>query len=246
MELQLMRTYALLNRMNEMTNNKLIDEETLQEQFENVNEFENDFLDFNVQLNRIKDLNLSNIDQVVEYMVLLHLKFDKLKWYLDEMHEIVRHSAGNYRELLQGKNQLEIQTQEVVRHYSTKSEERQKIGYDFELFVLEYEKQALISAGKDDLALMVKHVDEGYDILSFEENGKPKFIECKIISNNNLKGIKVSKNQMNMAKRYGDQYYFYIQDKDKNLTIIRNPYQAIINSGDIAVPIMYDISFPNL
>ncbi|MGE7893263.1 DUF3883 domain-containing protein [Bacillus cereus] len=250
MELQLMKTYALLQKLNEMTQNKLLDKKALEEQFENIKDFEDDFLQFITQLNESRLLELTDIDEVVKYMILLHLKFDKLKWYLDEMHEMVRDAAGNYRDSMEAERK--INRLDDVKEQSKKKQNIKEIkldhrvrGFDFERFVLQYEQQALIAAGKPELATRValgsSFHEVGYDILSFDEDGKNKYIECKVTKSKDLKGLRVTQNQLNLGLEYWDQYYFYILNSEDKLTIIRNPYKAILDNADV-VP-YYHVSF---
>lgn len=76
---------------------------------------------------------------------------------------------------LKGENLIDYKT-EAIRNKS--------LGDAGELFILEYEKQSLIKAGRPDLAEKVEHTaakkdGTGYDIKSFNIDGSTKYIEVK-------------------------------------------------------------------
>ncbi|ASI77457.1 DUF3883 domain-containing protein [Bacillus pacificus] len=92
-------------------------------------------------------------------------------------------------------------------------EEWERIGLDGEKYIFKKEKQRLIEAGRKDLAKKIIHISledcaAGYDILSYEADGRPRFIECKT-----TKGIRntfeMSVNEWDTARRYREQYYIY-------------------------------------
>lgn len=82
-----------------------------------------------------------------------------------------------------------------------------------EEYVLNYERRRLRKAGKPDLAARVKWISqdsmfEGYDILSFEINGRKRFVEVKTTSGTGLT-FEISKNEWECARVKGGQYFLY-------------------------------------
>lgn len=82
-----------------------------------------------------------------------------------------------------------------------------------EEFVLNFERRRLLRAGKPDLAEKVKWVSpdsvaEGYDILSYEEDGTRRFIEVKSTSGKQYV-FEMSDNEWKVSKRWRNQYFIY-------------------------------------
>lgn len=117
--------------------------------------------------------------------------------------------------------------------FKKKREKWEDIGLLGEQFVFEMEKQRLIEDGRDDLAEAVQHVSlfdcgAGYDILSFELDGRPRYIECKTTTGYSMK-FEITLNEWNMAKKYREQYFLYRitnidQDQNRNLIVIQDPF----------------------
>ncbi|MBI4322281.1 MAG: DUF3883 domain-containing protein [Chloroflexi bacterium] len=101
-------------------------------------------------------------------------------------------------------------TPEELEHIKRRAEENGLLG---EEFVLNREREALRSAGRPDLADKVKWISQesttaGYDVLSFEASGEPKFIEVKSTSGTG-RSFDMSENEWEAAKVYGSSYYVY-------------------------------------
>lgn len=121
-------------------------------------------------------------------------------------------------------------------------EEKEKLGYDAELRIIQYEKERLsifpLLIDKIE-HISLSDVSAGYDIRSFEDkldkNNDP------IVINIEVKAVpfweyefKWTKNEINSAKFYKDKYCLYLlpvkvyKDFDiKNLKIIRDPYKNV-------------------
>ena len=89
-----------------------------------------------------------------------------------------------------------------------------KKGIKAERLVVEYEKSYLKKIGREDLAEKVKWVAQeadgfGYDVLSFDENGKKKFIEVKGTILMKTAPFKISKNELETSIKNDDQYWIY-------------------------------------
>lgn len=82
------------------------------------------------------------------------------------------------------KNQTQTIPRRKVNYLEIESRNR-SLGFAGEVFVVRYEMARLIAVGKESLAARVEHVAEtvgdglGYDVLSFDEDGKERFIEVK-------------------------------------------------------------------
>ncbi|MFZ4590319.1 MAG: DUF3883 domain-containing protein [Ignavibacteria bacterium] len=102
---------------------------------------------------------------------------------------------------------------------------KQQIGEDGEKFVLNEEKKKLKEAGFDNYADKVelvsrKNAAAGYDILSFDEAGKPKYIEVKT-SNFMYNYFYMSSNEWHKAELNGKKYYIYVVTLKPTPTIAR-------------------------
>ena len=77
-----------------------------------------------------------------------------------------------------------------------------------------YEKNYLISIGREDLANKVKWVAKeadnyGYDILSFDEKGNEKFVEVKGTTLGKNTPFDISRNEVNTSIVNKDKYWVY-------------------------------------
>lgn len=91
----------------------------------------------------------------------------------------------------------------------------QSLGEAGEQFVLNYEQARLIRAGKENLAERIEQVSvsvgpaAGYDIHSFEESGKDRFIEAKTTKYGKNTPFYVTPNELRFSQRSGKNYYLY-------------------------------------
>lgn len=92
------------------------------------------------------------------------------------------------------------------------NEELGKLG---ELLVLEEERKRLIAAGCPDLAAKIRHVavtendTAGYDILSYELDGTPRFIEVKTTRGAADADFFISASELAFAAANADRYFVY-------------------------------------
>ncbi len=99
------------------------------------------------------------------------------------------------------------------KDYVGEAESNQAVGKAGEEFVLAYEKNKL--KGKPKLASSVVWVseeigdDEGYDILSFDDNGQKLHIEVKSTIGPAETDFHISSNELLTAKQLGDKYCIY-------------------------------------
>jgi len=90
-----------------------------------------------------------------------------------------------------------------------------RLGLAGECFALEYEKARLIAAGKESLAEKVEHTSQtegdglGFDIRSFEENGKDRLVEVKTTKFSRYTPFYVTPNELKVSNERDKDYYLY-------------------------------------
>ena len=101
------------------------------------------------------------------------------------------------------------------RDYLAQEARNRSLGHAGELFVLELEALRLHAAGKTSLADRVEHVSTtqgdglGYDVLSFEENGRERLIEVKTTAFGELTPFFVSRNELARSTVDAPRYQLY-------------------------------------
>lgn len=99
--------------------------------------------------------------------------------------------------------------------YGLIDSKNRKLGLDGELLVLQMEIEYLQANNRDDLANKVTHVSvvegdgAGYDILSYQLDGKPKFIEVKTTKGSSHASFFMSPNEIEFSKKHPDNYCLY-------------------------------------
>ncbi|CAA6826143.1 MAG: Unknown protein [uncultured Sulfurovum sp.] len=99
--------------------------------------------------------------------------------------------------------------------YLAQSKEFQRTGDRGEQIAVMEERQRLIKNSRPDLAKKVEQVSRsddslGYDIKSYDDSGKEKYIEVKsTLSSFDFCNIYISENELNVSKSK-DNYFFYI------------------------------------
>lgn len=90
-----------------------------------------------------------------------------------------------------------------------------RLGFAGELLVLHRERQSLRRLGAQDLAGQVEHVSAtrgdglGYDILSFQPSGEPKYIEVKTTRLGAYWPIIVSRNEVQFSSETAENFHLY-------------------------------------
>lgn len=110
-----------------------------------------------------------------------------------------------------------------------------KLGNKGEDIVVDYEKDELILKGRKDLADKVfatrkqKGNAERFDVFSYDENGKEKYIEVKSTKGKLSNRFHISENEVQFSHEYADKYYLYRvynlnpKTMTANLKIIKGP-----------------------
>jgi hypothetical protein len=111
------------------------------------------------------------------------------------------------------KNTLRETKVSVKPDYQKLNEHKANIGEMGELFVIEREKEKLIQKDLKSLSEQIQHVSKtddskGYDIISFFEAGKPKFIEVKTTTENFTAPFYLTEKELYSMKKM-DNYFIY-------------------------------------
>lgn len=101
------------------------------------------------------------------------------------------------------------------RDYLAQEARNRSLGRAGELFVLQLEARRLHLAGKKVLSERVEHVAAthgdglGFDVLSFEEDGRERLIEVKTTAFGELTPFYVSRNELARSKADANRYQLY-------------------------------------
>lgn len=101
------------------------------------------------------------------------------------------------------------------RDYLAQEARNRSLGRAGELFVLELEVRRLHAAGRKKLSERVEHVAGtqgdglGYDVLSFEEDGRERMIEVKTTAFGELTPFYVSRNELSRSEADAQCYQLY-------------------------------------
>lgn len=103
--------------------------------------------------------------------------------------------------------------QTVRPDYAAIESRNRALGLAGELAVADLEYRRLVNAGKASLARRIDHVSQsrgdgdGYDILSFEENGREKLIEVKTTRSRAETPFFVTTNELRVSREHPDIYH---------------------------------------
>jgi hypothetical protein len=103
----------------------------------------------------------------------------------------------------------------VKRDYLEREAQNQSLGLAGEEFIVQFEHWRLVQLGQPRLADKVDHVSQsrgdglGYDILSFDSNGKERFIEVKTTSFGRDTPFFVSRGELALSNVAKDQFHLY-------------------------------------
>jgi hypothetical protein len=101
------------------------------------------------------------------------------------------------------------------RDYIEREARNSSLGLSGERFVLSYEQKRLHQMGKKKLSERVEHVSStkgdglGFDILSFEKDGKERYIEVKTTSFPKETPFFISKSEIEFSKAFSPQFRLY-------------------------------------
>jgi hypothetical protein len=113
------------------------------------------------------------------------------------------------------KDKAERKRSYQARKYDFSKRDNEKLGKLGEEFVVGYERQRFLDAGRPDLADKVERISEtrgdgaGYDVLSFEEDGTDRFIEVKTTNSGKECPFYISANELDFSQDFSEKYYLY-------------------------------------
>jgi hypothetical protein len=135
--------------------------------------------------------------------------------------------------------------------FEQEAERNRKLGDRGEKIVMDLEQARLTNVGRLDLANKVRRISvesdaEGFDILSFEDNGKEKYIEVKATSSPiGLTNFYYTANELRKANESNNYYLYIVYDimtDSPKVCVIENPFNPL-NDDFVMTPIKYRVSF---
>lgn len=167
----------------------------------------------------------------------VHFKWQILNWNGSSVKKVNNHENEiTYKIADENEFKLEVNEEKAVYYYENTKREGNNtesflnnINIDFEGevekntllgkkgedVVVAYEKEQLIKAGRKDLADKVYATRniagnaERFDVISYDENGKEKYIEVKTTKGGLTNTFHVSENEVSFSEQYKDNYYLY-------------------------------------
>ncbi|MFB1077172.1 DUF3427 domain-containing protein [Photobacterium damselae] len=99
-------------------------------------------------------------------------------------------------------------------NWAERDEHNRNLGLAGERLVVQYEKKHLININRPDLAEKVEHtaLDDdyaGYDVVSFDDDGREKYIEVKTTKQSANTAFFISRNEVQVSRDKGNQYWLY-------------------------------------
>lgn len=100
-------------------------------------------------------------------------------------------------------------------NYLEREARNQALGMAGECFVLRYEAARLIADGQERLAAKIEHTSQirgdqaGFDILSFDSDGRERLIEVKTTKYGEDTPFFLTRNEVVASVRHGNQYHLY-------------------------------------
>lgn len=134
--------------------------------------------------------------------------------------------------------------------YAKRDSKNRKLGLDGELLVIEFEQNRLNKLGRDDLSRKVVHTSvvqgdgAGYDILSFNEDGTPRYIEVKTTCGSLNTDFYMSPNEINFSEKHPDNFFLYrVYDFGSENSAKFFIIKGNVNNQLIKTPINFRMSF---
>ena len=103
----------------------------------------------------------------------------------------------------------------VKRDYLEREAQNQSLGLAGEEFIVKFEHWRLNALGQPRLADKVDHASKtkgdglGYDVLSFESDGKERFIEVKTTTFGRATPFFISRRELALSQRAKEQFHLY-------------------------------------
>lgn len=106
-------------------------------------------------------------------------------------------------------------TRRPAVNYLEREARNASLGRAGEEFVIRFERERLVSAGREALADQIVHVaavegdGAGFDVRSFEPNGKDRLIEVKTTAYGKQTPFFLSRNELQVSQQRSDTYHLY-------------------------------------
>lgn len=135
-----------------------------------------------------------------------------------------------------------------AEHDPARQRRRKRIGNRGELIVLALEKQRLTAAGRADLAGRIVHVADrddtaGYDVLSFNDDGTPRYIEVKSTTAPDLSpGFYLTANELDKSLKLQNFFVYLVFSAVSTSPRVLPLRQPTFNGLDFSLrPLMYHV-----
>ncbi|HNV82984.1 MAG TPA: DUF3883 domain-containing protein [Arenimonas sp.] len=108
-----------------------------------------------------------------------------------------------------------IQRTAIKRDYLEREAKNRSLGLAGEFLVMEYEARRLHDGGAKSLADRIDHVSQskgdgaGFDILSFDLDGRERFIEVKTTAYYAETPFFITPNEIKFSREYSNEFYLY-------------------------------------
>ncbi|XWN36723.1 MAG: DUF3883 domain-containing protein [Balneola sp.] len=143
---------------------------------------------------------------------------------------------------------IRFTTQNTEQNYYLKELRNKKLGLLGERFIMNFEKEKLISVGRKELSKKIEHISQtvgdtaGFDILSFDEEGKEKHIEVKTTQMGKNAPFYFTKNELTFSINNEKSYSLYrLFDFQRNPKFFQ--LQGSLNASTENIPTEY-IAWP--
>ncbi|KQW36576.1 DUF3883 domain-containing protein [Rhizobacter sp. Root404] len=99
--------------------------------------------------------------------------------------------------------------------FAARDESNRKLGRAGEQWAIEFEHQRLADAGVPELLQRLDWVSDrlgdgaGYDILSYDAPGEPRYIEVKTTNGAHASSFVISRNELDFSQEAGDAFFLY-------------------------------------
>lgn len=113
------------------------------------------------------------------------------------------------------KSPMPFKPRAIKTNFLLQEARKQSLGLAGENFVMEFESRRLFAAGQKKLANKIEHVSQtqgdglGYDILSFDENGKERLIEVKTTTFGKRTPFFITRNELSCSVHREEVFHLY-------------------------------------
>ena len=180
--------------------------------------------DFNKHLLTLKHQKMENINHLETFSTGFSTKNPNNSYTCDSCQKIYKERSGLWKH------------KKKCDFFIKKNIENKELGDAGEELVRDYEIKKLLEKGMVNHANKVKIAEdgEGFDVLSFDENGNEKYIEVKTTEGNEKTPFHISLNEYVFCERNKGKYYIYrlynynFETNHADYFIIDNPLSTLL------------------